>query len=82
MRILSHLHTKLKEPLGSIEAEEVCTDRSKVTEAIVYLSFGASVHCRSSDKWFPGKLVTLDPNARMLMYLQVRQKADVCLQTP
>lgn len=75
-------HTKLKERPGSIEAEGDCSDRSKVTEVTVYLSFGASAHCRSSDKWFPGKSLTLDLRAGTLMCFKVRGKVDVCLQIP
>lgn len=82
VRILSHSHTKLKESLGSIDAEEDCSDRSKVTDVTVYLSFGVPAHCRFSDKWFPGKSVTLDLNVRMLMCFKVRGKVDICLQIP
>lgn len=73
MRILSHSHTKLKESLGSIKAEEDCTDRSKFTKETVYFSFGASTHCRSSDKCFPAKLVTFDLIVRTLMFQSERE---------
>lgn len=80
MKIVSCSHTKLKESLGSIEAEDDCTDRSKFTEETVYFPSGASAHCHSSDKCFPAKSVTLDLIVRTLMCFKVRGKVDICLQ--